>query len=1175
MAIYISKKALDKVPDLNPEEKYLLAQPRKLKSTIFNTSSFYLNLSGHTNGAYFLNEGTVGTEVTILKIALRSLNKALNINDPVIEQIDFTTGLDREKFDSKVTKTLERIQEENDLEVTGYLNQETLFFLDDELSKINVKNKNDGTVYNQDGHINNASKHTVYENENGIITFDTANGNNGTTKAKSLYGEQFDEINDYFIANLENPDDYNPETDSFVKFIRKENVLVFEVPPKPEPNAKLHKIKKGETLAEIIRTYYYEDEYKVFTSELLFPDREMKPDTRLRFMVNLLYYFNSPDREYNGMNRQGFARYDFDHLDDVNIFNNDSYELNYKVFVEKLAKINPSYGWNFDDQMNPPITLNEGEYIWLPSRTFAESTFYHLNFRPKVGEMYQEKEDDNGLSFLDWSFDIEDFKRDVYNTLIALDDYVEETVNDVVRVYEEAFKFFTDGFKWVIEAMEDYWPRGGGGSIFSSAGITLPVYGVPLAADVSKDNYMWRSFTRADELTFNTFTNNTAAAGLDVGIEAGITATVGLGKGKRNKAKFGIGGGAGADLKISVEGLFEHIYPVTKNNTALISMMISYLDKLGAAGAIVAKTTDVLKYIRVINLDPAEYLVKTRITTAIKGNAWGQSYIGYVGEEDGQWAVEKETEIGKTNFNWFSLDNIWWLIKRLGLNTNRELGIGLGFDVEYNATYDHMPMLYNFDGRIPDTVEIKTSFFVEANANLSSGTTSLFNNFNMIAPLLGIRKVDYARLFFNGFNFQKGVAIQLGISYKRKEKGYLHRFNNNYFPVKDVLISNDYEEIQKSISAKIFTGDVDLKGTNASEIEFMINLDELLLLIEAESLPDTIASLLKLFDQVKYRKRSKNVEYNRRNDRNKTLTGEMNKRVQKRFKKDKANVVTEDVPNATTTSATKFLKEGLKASFFTDVEILFKFETFIHVISFAFKYIRLVGSRANFNGNMREFDALMAAYDQKVGSLIDQVVALAAQGVTETQCDIEDLFNQMAVELDQFIEERDITDQLISIPEILPKFIEALDIDGMLAQTSELMKINYDSIVDNYLKKAYGNIRTILLHLAEAFELSLSIGAEINANTAFEIKLGVIEKIRLAFAGGIGIYFQIDVFDKGKPTAILDPDDEYVEDFIKLIRYTGGVLADATSLVLLPYPVSSYYAIKNLMLNQRLKNPGK
>ena len=163
----------------------------------------------------------------------------------------------------------------------------------------------------------------------------------------------------------------------------------------------------------------------------------------------------------------------------------------------------------------------------------------------------------------------------------------------------------------------------------------------------------------------------------------------------------------------------------------------------------------------------------------------------------------------------------------------------------------------------------------------------------------------------------------------------------SYLPSNVVLFSNQFEEIKKKASIKIFTGDVDAIGTKASEIGLSIDISKLQELISASQLP-SLDDVFLLFDELKYRKRTTDIEFEKYHARNKNNVGEIPKRTKKVFKKnDTSKNVTQGV---STDSTTKFLKEGLKANLFVDVEFSLRFQTFLSAIKFSFQYIRLVAS---------------------------------------------------------------------------------------------------------------------------------------------------------------------------------------------------------------------------------------
>ena len=116
----------------------------------------------------------------------------------------------------------------------------------------------------------------------------------------------------------------------------------------------------------------------------------------------------------------GYEKYSLEDLDKVSIYDNDSYRLNYEVFLERLKNENSKYDRKFvpDNRtvkgktydFDAPIVGLQGNHIWLPSRTYVEGLYYSLNFQPKDERMYKKKtktgsvtaDNPEGESFFDW-----------------------------------------------------------------------------------------------------------------------------------------------------------------------------------------------------------------------------------------------------------------------------------------------------------------------------------------------------------------------------------------------------------------------------------------------------------------------------------------------------------------------------------------------------------------------------------------------------------------------------------------------------------------------------------------------------------------------------------------------------------------------------------------------------
>src|SRR5690606_32358801 len=152
-----------------------------------------------------------------------------------------------------------------------------------------------------------------------------------------------------------------------------------------DPNDTLYQIQNGDTVSSLVVLNYYEpgnfdimNEYDntiIFTlpSRVPLDQQYRNEDARFQFYINLLYYYNISGTEENVV-ESGFRaapfyqRYDTDHLDSVNIFNN-KFEAgdantglpNYYRFLKKMETLNPQSTIQFDQGETLSFTAEEGE----------------------------------------------------------------------------------------------------------------------------------------------------------------------------------------------------------------------------------------------------------------------------------------------------------------------------------------------------------------------------------------------------------------------------------------------------------------------------------------------------------------------------------------------------------------------------------------------------------------------------------------------------------------------------------------------------------------------------------------------------------------------------------------------------------------------------------------------
>lgn len=64
---------------------------------------------------------------------------------------------------------------------------------------------------------------------------------------------------------------------------------------------------------------------------------------------------------------------------------------------------------------------------------------------------------------------------------------------------------------------------------------------------------------------------------------------------------------------------------------------------------------------------------------------------------------------------------------------------------------------------------------------------------------------------------------------------------------------------------------------------------------------------------------------------------------------------------------------------------------------------------------------------------------------------------------------------------------------------------------------------------------------------------------------GDKLFYKTYYVEKGQTSALFNPDDEYYNDLVQIIKEVGGVVEDAVELVLAPPPLSQLFQMKELL----------
>jgi len=568
---------------------------------------------------------------------------------------------------------------------------------------------------------------------------------------------------------------------------------VSDTPPKRfhDDEAKLYKIQAGDNVSKIVSDAYYgtgavdvlsvikpegSDEYPVIFT---LPDRIERPidqrdkDPRFQFYTNLLYYYNTvegddggePD-EFGIKKAQGYERYQEEDLNTYNIYDNafdssneDTVYPNYYRFLRAQEAKNPATKLKFDTKGDcTSFDTEEGKSIYIPSRKFADTLYYHINFRhaemlTKSLQYVTESVLDNIISQME---KVGDWVDDIVNWVI---DTGEEAVNEVAELYRETLSFFKAIYKFVKDVLSTGILRGWGGHAGASLGVTWLV----VAADVKPKLTMWRKFTNLDEFTIALRGELDVFGGVDVGVSLGLAAFFGGGK-KRKGPSLGVGGGFGIKSGYRVNIILDCELTIRQEENALLSVIfIAFgfvLDKALPVPGSSKVMTKMLEALTNLNLDPEHYITWARCSITKETKVWGAAQIGFIeNEEDNE---EKSTFITNSSAIPETSDKGFW---KLGTILNKLPGAGIslegrfakGLEFEYEAKYDDNPCIPEISGRVPSSAQVKLLVFAEASlVNRSIG--NLLQRVLMgvtVQPLLSF------------LSFEQGVGIGVNFDFTR------------------------------------------------------------------------------------------------------------------------------------------------------------------------------------------------------------------------------------------------------------------------------------------------------------------------------------------------------------------------------------------------------------------------
>ncbi|WP_299765232.1 peptidoglycan-binding domain-containing protein [uncultured Dokdonia sp.] len=1190
MAIYISKNAVNNIPD-EARSKYSPVNGGALVSKHFKNSSLYTSLTYQGQGADFVEEGSKGSHINLLQVAINAVSQKRRVNQNIL-----VDGI----FGPKTKKAVMNIQESLGIENTGIINSETLLAIDKEMASNILYDAESGEVLNK----NNAKLEIVTNTTGSIIQTYLKADDQSKLGPKIEEGEVFYYLQstheDYGIVTIDNNLVINREInleDSTLSeqnkfFVKKEDVTFSTTVEQPEPGAELITVQPGESLISIIYNKYYGEEYHILKNPNVedpndprndlsnpdnvihtFPQRNIQTDARLKFIVNLLLYMNS-DEDQNIHNIElsaPYKRYTDEDIDELNIYDNEGYNLNYQLYLEKLQAKDPEYQWEFKNEtyevegrsysFDAPIENIEGKQLWLPSRTYVEGLYYALNIQPKVGRMYKKvtipnsitPEKPEGDSFLDWVEEnvFEEFINIVRETLDTVEDLAEEVVETVITTYREAREYFSKMYDWFIASMNDFWERGFGAQLDTGLVITAPVFGVPGTLRKYETSHLWRNVTPEDKFVMTLFEKSTIEVGIDVGIgpelvigakkKKGVS-KVGSGKtkGSKRKTKYGITAIGAAEGVLAFETRSKYEFDISKGNTPLIAMGIAMLNNSSIVdnltqnplGKVIEKGIFILiDYFLSANIDPEEYLVQWDAGVYLQGKVYGEAFVELGDDKNEKFSNNK----GEKNNN-LKPGGILALLDKLDFSADAEGFRKYGGKFTYKAEFENLPDVYEEGFRMPSKVSLEGELYAESGQSLEISFGSFIAQFitglaEEVIPLTPT------------FNLHLGMALLLNLEYTRKTTPDQHNFLN-HFPVANALygVFDPENNITKTVGLKLYSGSLDDPLSIGTESIFWFDftkLKEYIITVLFDDVDndasywDVFENFIDLFHNISLRKKIVIGDgiTNKNSKKARNIVTKSGTKLQKKYK------------NFFDIDGDDFFKDLFKnfLSFSTAIDIGANLELkeIIQTAQFVYRYLQFVASKSQFVGeDIIKYERVEKEMSKIVKEATQDIIALTIEDSVNSSI-LTDIYTRALINLEDLYNKEELSflnQNLRSYINIIGDFIKILDQEGILsgtvASSSEVIKT-----ISPHLKEIYLIMESAILFLLKKSNLNFYLEGNLTGSFSGRGSLGAITKAKLGFSLEAGIYNRTDLIKDGKP--VIELTDSYF-DFINDILSIFG-----------------------------------
>lgn len=570
-----------------------------------------------------------------------------------------------------------------------------------------------------------------------------------------------------FQDNNGNPISFN--SNNFIDDINK-------TPPQllSDNQVKKYLVSPTDSLLSIIQNSYYNgnsedilDPYSdpndvIFTlpQRQLSPANERSKDARFQFYINLIYYYNTfevdgqIDESYGVKSTGNYQRFDPVNLDQYYIFDNafnpndtntQTILPNYYRFLE-AQRINGTEILFDSNGLPTNIICEPGKYIWIPSRRYADSLYYSLNFRH-----FEMLEQTNGES--DFVNSLATFLNSVQQTNFfnTLSNWFK---NEILELYEETLSFFKAAYNFLILGLTKFWPRGTGGYLSGDVGVT---WGIPATTDLAGEWQMWRKMSKHNQLTIMIKQEAEIKVGAELIEGFRWKAGRNMGNGSKRKPLAVAGYGLGANLGLKTNFTYE--FPIRPNEPALISAMIA-----ATANSTLQLSSEVLTIFDIYNVSPRNYMTELRLGVSINGNAWGGGQVAFVDgaeQNDSSFKLNRNADsaqLQNKKKNFIDIENVWSYLFSGGLLG--DVNVSLGSEFAMTFIYDQQAPIPEAESRVPQSMGIEILFFAEGSMNIGA-LGDIIKRFFLNTSINGLNVLP------NFFGQNKGYSLSLNFNYER------------------------------------------------------------------------------------------------------------------------------------------------------------------------------------------------------------------------------------------------------------------------------------------------------------------------------------------------------------------------------------------------------------------------